>query len=305
MYLLLFILVLSLFVAGLFKLGEWENNKRKIAVQKHVEAQRPFIDALKRKDGLNPIKSPIKLDPGESCFYCGGGRLVKLRRTRTGLSYQGITTRVKLGRNTYYRLGHYSGGATTREEWKDVDHGMVTVTDRRIVFLGQKQNETARFKDVLGVSCAPDGHLRVDKGHGQPFVLTQCQSLIIRALYVRMTKSSRRPPLPDGNGQNVKKITGARKTAALSANPTPSIEKGSQQKASTPRNGKYPAQSCRNCGFAEWVWSERTYPEGRPRIIVQQPGRCTAKTPNAASPGRQLDARQPFSDCPSWRTDAY
>jgi hypothetical protein len=65
---------------------------------------------------------------------------------------------------------------------------------------------------------------------------------------------------------------------------------------------KYPDQSCRNCGHARWKWSKRKYPDGRFRIIVQQPGRCTAtdKGALAASRFERIDPRQPHVDCPAW-----
>lgn len=66
---------------------------------------------------------------------------------------------------------------------------------------------------------------------------------------------------------------------------------------------KYPEQSCRNCRSAKWVWLNKTYPpEGKKRIIVQQPGTCLAEQSKAGrgSAKSALDARKPYSDCSAW-----
>ncbi|MCA0199873.1 MAG: hypothetical protein LCH56_03420 [Proteobacteria bacterium] len=66
---------------------------------------------------------------------------------------------------------------------------------------------------------------------------------------------------------------------------------------------KYPKQTCRDCGNAEWVWSTNTYAEGKRRIIVQQPGYCLAEK-SAANDGSGLkpaiDAQHPFERCAAW-----
>jgi hypothetical protein len=193
---------------------KWAEHSGKMALAKHVEAQKSFLGALK-KEGLSPIRSPIDLGRDESCFYSGSARLLKLRHTRAGVSYQGLTTRVKLGRNTYYRLGHFSGGAKTREEWREVDQGMVVVTDKRIVFLGRKQTDCVRIKDALNLNSLPDGYLRIDKPRGQPFVLTKCQSLIISALYTRLKRSSALRPPDGGDGQTTHRLASEKRVRHL------------------------------------------------------------------------------------------
>jgi len=65
---------------------------------------------------------------------------------------------------------------------------------------------------------------------------------------------------------------------------------------------KYPEQTCRDCGQASWVWSEKAYHEGKRRIIVQQPGYCRdTKGAALASNGEKLKAMEPYSACPGWQ----
>jgi len=65
---------------------------------------------------------------------------------------------------------------------------------------------------------------------------------------------------------------------------------------------KYPEESCRNCVYANWLWSKNKYPEGRFRIIVQTKARCKANadSPKVASRWTKIDAREPFIDCDAW-----
>lgn len=72
---------------------------------------------------------------------------------------------------------------------------------------------------------------------------------------------------------------------------------------------KYSSQTCRDCGHASWVWSAKLYPEGKKRIVVQEPGYCRATSesnPRAGPEGARvsLDARAPFCDCAAWIADA-
>jgi hypothetical protein len=65
---------------------------------------------------------------------------------------------------------------------------------------------------------------------------------------------------------------------------------------------KYPPQTCRDCEFATWVWSDKDYSEGKLRIIVQQPGFCGSDDPSRkAATGERLKAMEPYLDCPAWR----
>lgn len=66
---------------------------------------------------------------------------------------------------------------------------------------------------------------------------------------------------------------------------------------------KYPAESCRNCGWALWTWSDYPYREGKKRIIVQKPGTCRAVNSKAGT-GRMkspLNALHPLSSCDAWK----
>lgn len=65
---------------------------------------------------------------------------------------------------------------------------------------------------------------------------------------------------------------------------------------------KYPAESCRNCSFANWVWSNRAYPDGYRRIIVQHMTLCTAGVDLKPLAGttEKIDARTPYTQCPAW-----
>lgn len=66
---------------------------------------------------------------------------------------------------------------------------------------------------------------------------------------------------------------------------------------------KYPVCTCRDCFHAIWVWSERKYPEGKYRIIVQEPGECKAEISLAnTSDGkrRYINAMKPYTDYTSW-----
>jgi len=65
---------------------------------------------------------------------------------------------------------------------------------------------------------------------------------------------------------------------------------------------KYPPETCRDCGSASWVWSDREYREGKRRIIVQQPGYCGSDNPLKRAESRErLSAQEPYVDCAAWQ----
>ena len=65
---------------------------------------------------------------------------------------------------------------------------------------------------------------------------------------------------------------------------------------------KYPPKTCRDCGFANWTWSDKAYREGKSRIIVQKPGHCRSEdTAKRAATSERLWAQAPYAECPAWR----
>ncbi len=65
----------------------------------------------------------------------------------------------------------------------------------------------------------------------------------------------------------------------------------------------YPSKSCRNCVHANWVWSDKKYPDGFHRIIIQHPAKCSAN-PTFSAVGSNTEfiyAKEPFTDCSEWK----
>lgn len=148
-----------------------------------------------RKGALKEVSAPINLHRDEKCYYIGNANLVRLRTTRARGYYQGVSARVKIAKGVYYRAGYIGGGASPQESWLVVDTGMVIVTSERIVFRGEKENDSVDLKKVLSINYYPDESIRIDKDRGRPLIMNNCEAVVINAVVKKLSKKNSKVPV--------------------------------------------------------------------------------------------------------------
>ena len=152
------ILVLVVFgLLGLFLW--WSAASRKAAREEqrsralgNLEAARTFWRETERRGGLLPVESTLFLKNGEQAFFCEKVELMEPRAVRTGT---GNRVGFRVARGVWVSTG--TSTSESNDVWKRLDEGMLTITNRRIVFDGQMGTRNLELAKLVSVSPRADG----------------------------------------------------------------------------------------------------------------------------------------------------
>ena len=117
-----------------------------------------------------PVDPGIKLYRGEKCYATREVEWRELRRVTTGISYAGPTTRIRMAKGVYWRMGHLRGMRHSSEMLMPVDAGTLYVTTKRLIFMGRLGNKTIRLNRILTFEPYSDG-IEIQKDAGRSPVL--------------------------------------------------------------------------------------------------------------------------------------
>lgn len=136
---------------------------------------------------LLAIPVPLTLQSGEECYFTSACTWNEVRKKTVGVAYNGITMRTKIISGVYLRSGIIGGERITREEMTMIDAGMLYVTNKRLLFMGQRRNIPIRLKNILDMHVYSDG-LVIQRDTGRmPYLYLQeppdvCAAYISRVL---------------------------------------------------------------------------------------------------------------------------
>ena len=94
-----------------------------------------------------PCSVPIHLDRNEEGFFCdNNAKLYELRSVRNG-NIGGASFRVAKG------ITVHSGGfrSESKDEWREISTGALYVTNKRIIFNGDKKTRIIKLSEVLSI----------------------------------------------------------------------------------------------------------------------------------------------------------
>ena len=117
-----------------------------------------------------PVDPGIKLYRNEVCYATREVEWRELRRVTTGISYAGPTTRIRMAKGVYWRMGHLRGMRHSSEMLMPVDAGTLYVTTKRLIFMGRLGNKTIRLNRILTFEPYSDG-IEIKKDAGRSPVL--------------------------------------------------------------------------------------------------------------------------------------
>ena len=119
---------------------------------------------------LPTIEAPIKLHRNEQAIFHVPCDWYELRTITKGVRYSGPTMRVKIAKGLYWRAGQLQTKRIKEDSWQHIDRGDMYLTNKRIIFLGQKANKTLRLNRILDFTAYTDGvELQKDRGRS-PFM---------------------------------------------------------------------------------------------------------------------------------------
>jgi len=122
-------------------------------------------------DEIPIIESDIKLIRGEKLYFKGKDvDWLEMRKVTKRYNYAGPTARIKIAKGIYYRLGSISVQPVTEDEWRTIDSGSIYVTNKRLIFMGDKSNKTIRLNRILDIIAYSNGvDIQKDSGRS-PFL---------------------------------------------------------------------------------------------------------------------------------------
>ncbi len=117
---------------------------RKEAMTKGMEE---FIAKIKEHKALTPISSSLVLGPKEQAFLEEDSLLQETRSVRQFRS-TGVRVRLMKGLS----VGQSGGRAESHKEWRILDTGKLILTNKKLVFDGNKEDRTILLDKILTIS---------------------------------------------------------------------------------------------------------------------------------------------------------
>lgn len=114
-----------------------------------------FVEETKAKKSFTPIPTTLMLKDGEDAYLESLSTLKEPRSVRKyGSSGVGLGFRVAKG--VYLGGGTRRGAAESHQEWRDADAGNLTLTNKRLIFDGQKEKRNIPLDKIVSVTSLLD-----------------------------------------------------------------------------------------------------------------------------------------------------
>jgi len=111
-----------------------------------VKQAQEFIDGVKQKLTLPVVSTDIMLKPGENAVYSSSSVLYETRAVR---EYRAVHSGVRVAKGVY--IGGTSGRSLSTQQWAKLDTGCLTITNKRVVFVGAKEERAFPLDKVISV----------------------------------------------------------------------------------------------------------------------------------------------------------
>jgi hypothetical protein len=114
-----------------------------------------------------PVLTPaILFQRGEVCHVQYSCRLHELRTVTKRINYSGPGGRIRIMKGLSWRYGSVSVKRVTKEELRQLDAGVLYITNKRLLFNGAAKNVNTPFKKIIHFTLYKDG-LQIEKETGR------------------------------------------------------------------------------------------------------------------------------------------
>jgi len=100
---------------------------------------------------LRPIETAVNLRPGETCYFDRPAQWYRLKTIRRRTGYAGFATSVRIVRGVSFRVGNVTPSYDESEEMTLQSEGALLITDRRVIFHGERKSTTVALGRILAV----------------------------------------------------------------------------------------------------------------------------------------------------------
>ena len=107
---------------------------------------RDFAANIQQNRALPTVAANIILKPGEAAFYSTSSALYETRAVR---HYQAAHSSFRVAKGVW--VGGTSGHSANTQEWTKIDTGWLTITNKRLVFDGTRENRAVPLSKVVSV----------------------------------------------------------------------------------------------------------------------------------------------------------
>ncbi len=121
---------------------------------------------------LPAIDVGIRLYGGEVCYHYCPVSWYEYRQVTRRVNFGGPVLRLKITRGIYWRAGSLGVQRITEDVLKHIDEGTLFLTNRRLIFVGSRQNKNIRLNRILDFEIFSNG-VQIQKDAGaSPFLKT-------------------------------------------------------------------------------------------------------------------------------------
>lgn len=122
---------------------------------------------------LPVVESGLNLQKNEVCHFLHATDWFELRTETRRVNYGGPTARIRIVKGIYWSAGSLGVKRVSRDVMRQIDTGVVYLTNKRILFVGQKRNMNIRLNRVLDFTPYTDGvEITKDAGRSPVFTFT-------------------------------------------------------------------------------------------------------------------------------------
>jgi hypothetical protein len=115
---------------------------------------------------LPKMKSTAFLKQGEICHFCGSSVWSQLKIVKTRLGSHGFSSSIKIMKGVRYRIGTVRPAHSQSEELVDLSSGELIITNKRLVFNGDKKSMNIQLNRLINLDLHGDG-IEMSKGSGK------------------------------------------------------------------------------------------------------------------------------------------
>jgi hypothetical protein len=138
---------------------------------------RAYMDDVQRRRALPQVGTTIMLKPGENAFYYESCQLYETRAVR---HFESGHAGFRIAKGVY--VGGTKGRSTSTQEWTQIDSGRLTITSKRLVFDGGRENRTVPLQKIIGVENNNSAMEVSVEGRQKSMIFTSSNPLILSAV---------------------------------------------------------------------------------------------------------------------------
>lgn len=103
------------------------------------------------------IETDLNLSANELCHYKSNAAWYELRKVTKRINYHGPILTIPIYKGIKYKLGSVSPSRVTKDEIQLIDTGVIYITNKRVIFVGNKGNKTILLSKILFIEATENG----------------------------------------------------------------------------------------------------------------------------------------------------